>query len=129
VLKWGHIWREIADKKYGYVPPADSRQVQAKTPSEEEKDIAERSRHSDPDHEHEHKDQPGTLLPAPALRSTGRRNTLNTAMPGQQTTGAGAGSGDGGRLSRQNSARSDMPPVEEVLRRTVSLSKASVHGG
>lgn len=66
-------------------------------------------------HEHERSDEPGHLVPAPALRTAGRRGTMG-------------GSGDG-RLSRQSSLKGDLPPVEQVLSRTVSLSNASVHGG
>ena len=73
--------------------------------------ISEDGRDHDHEHEHEHSDEPGHLISAPALKNF------------KTTKGATTG------LARTSSAKGDMPPVEEVLRRTVSLSGASAHGG
>lgn len=113
-IRWGHVWREKADAKHGIIPAADTQHTNS---VDEEAKLGEKSRTSD-SHEHESAEEPGHLVPAPALRSVGRRDTVGeSALRG------------GTKLARQGSARSEMPPVEEVLKRTVSLSQASLHGG
>lgn len=117
------MWREKADAKYG--PPATSISQQNAQAEHELNSASEKapssdnrlnSHDSEREHEHEHKDEPGHLRSMPV--GGGRRATLT-----------GGTLNGGTRLTRQNSTKGEMPPVQEVLKRTVSLSSASVHGG
>lgn len=98
------------------VPAADTRH--STHSKDEEAAVGEKSRTSE-GHEHEMGEDPGHLVSPPALRVVGRRETVKES----------GGLIGGSKLTRMGSTRSEMPPVEEVLKRTVSLSQASLHGG
>ncbi|ORY35815.1 major facilitator superfamily domain-containing protein [Naematelia encephala] len=101
VIRYGHKWREAADKAYG-VPnsaPADTIAPENKLHQQSTGDS-----HSHHEREEAHHGEPGELVAA--KKGVGKRPMIE----------------------RSHSRRS-MPGVEEVLSRTVSLSGASVHGG
>jgi hypothetical protein len=99
VIRWGHSWRERANEMYGYRPGAADEKHDA-APTSKDEEAAVSSDHEGA-HD-EHSDRPGSLV---ALNPTRRP-----------------------ALERGNS-RGELPAVGEVLKRTASLSGASVHGG
>ena len=148
VIHKGEGWREAANKRYGYVlkggDMADgARPTDVEAPANATTDVqpieaeirdekqlqqqerqfstisAQKGAHSE--HEEAH-GEPGLLVSPPAPKSKAQR-----AGPGP---GPGPSLDGGADLTRQGSRMSGvMPPVGEVLARTVSLSGVSVHGG
>jgi hypothetical protein len=141
VIRYGHLWREAANLKHGYL-------VQA----EDEKHGPEQSRSSSSaeggqvpplppvregheGHEEEHLDEPGDLPAANANSSTlpplQRANSARGKSTGTPSTANAPAARNrarsGSRASRMS--KDGMPDVQEVLQRTTSLSGASVHGG
>lgn len=112
-IRYGHIWREKANLKHAYNNDnSDEKHDDKSSPSELEKEKDEEaaiSSASSDGHHDEHHDTPGSLV------------ALN---PGKVGRGK-----DRLDLSRTSSSRTELPDVEEVLKRTVSLGGASVHGG
>jgi hypothetical protein len=129
-IRWGERWRETANEKHGYHQQSnDERHGESASATgsasgsgskDEEVSLGDRSNshpeldddhhdhdHDDHDqgHEHEHTDRPGSLV---ALNPAPRRPAVERANSG---------------------SRGELPPVGEVLKRTVSLSGGSVHGG
>ena len=104
-MKWGEGWREKANEKYHYEgTPEDCRRPVASITSSTTK-IG-----SDNGSDHGEDDDVGHLpASVPLTERRGRRS--------------GAEQGNVAETEPQ------MPPVHEVLKRTVSLSGASVHGG
>lgn len=94
VIRYGHIWRERANSRYGYDTKAEDEKNEsppAPGPVEEVED-----------------DEPREL-PRDVSRIVSR-----DVRP---------------RSGSRNAKERDMPEVKDVLRRTTSLSGASVHGG
>ncbi|EIW69837.1 hypothetical protein TREMEDRAFT_13217, partial [Tremella mesenterica DSM 1558] len=118
MLKYGTAWREKANAKYGIQPrdgerpnpywPIESVESVDKVHSVDfvdstsEKMDVEKESESDQHHDEQH-EEPSRLLPRVEMKNP--------------------------RSGRDRDTRVEMPAVEEVLRRTVSLSGASVHGG
>jgi len=102
VIKWGHIWRQRTNLKQGILTVDDDRQIAAETPGEGE-DVEKAPSHIQP------------AIP----------------VPQEQDEEARDAHGDISTDPRYRRPRRDsnMPPVREVLKRTTSLSQASVHGG
>ena len=100
MIKWGHIWRQSTNLKQGILTVDDDRQTTAGVPEESE-DIE---------------------------KATGVQPEI--PIPQEQDEEAKDSHGDlplePRRIPRRNSA---LPPVRDVLKRTTSLSQASVHGG
>jgi hypothetical protein len=123
-IRWGERWRETANEKHGYHQQSnDERHGESASATgsasgsgskDEEVSLGDRSNshpeldddHHDHDHDdHDHTDRPGSLV---ALNPAPRRPAVERANSG---------------------SRGELPPVGEVLKRTVSLSGGSVHGG
>lgn len=112
-LRYGHIWREKANVKYGMEVAEDEKHG---VELEKVEGDVERGMSAEHEDENEH---PGHLITSPPLRGH-RKNTVSNVEAGR------------GTITRSDSVRTgkgEMPPVQEVLKRTVSLSGASVHGG
>ena len=126
LLRYGSTWREKANAKYGYParederpnpfwPVAESESGDAAGPVivEDREGDARVSASADDEHHDEKHEEPGQLVKATGL------------LPKRGPTMGRAGRAGG----PSHRAQGDLPPVEEVLSRTVSLSSASVHGG
>jgi hypothetical protein len=110
-LRYGHIWREKANAKHGVIVSADEQHPPKESRT---KDVeAAHSTREVEEHEKNHDDGdiPSNLVSVPPLRTGKAVKDGNAVRPD---------------ISRQ-STRNDMPGVQEVLKRTVSLSGASVH--
>lgn len=106
VIKWGHIWRQRTNHSQGIMTVDDDRQVPGEgTSGAQDQDLEKAvSRTGDPETDgldHDHEEARDAHEPIAAREAKNRR----TRKEG------------------------DMPPVKEVLRRTTSLSQASVQGG
>jgi hypothetical protein len=101
VIKWGHIWRQRTNLKHGILTVDDDRQVAGESPEEN-----------------------GDVEKAPSIQPA-------TAIPQEQDEEARDGHGEisADPKYRRPRRNSDMPPVRDVLKRTTSLSQASVQGG
>jgi hypothetical protein len=100
VIKWGHIWRQNTNLKQGILTVDDDRQTAAEVPGGSE-DIEK----------------------APSVQPA-------IPIPQEQDEEAKDSHGDIPLETRRLPRRSStLPPVRDVLKRTTSLSQASVHGG
>jgi len=100
VIKWGHIWRQRTNFKQGIMTVDDDRQTTAGVP--EESDDVEKATGVQP------------AIPVPQEQDEEAKDSHGD-IPLEPR-----------RIPRRNSA---LPPVRDVLKRTTSLSQASVHGG
>jgi hypothetical protein len=100
VIKWGHIWRQRTNLKQGILTVDDDRQTAPGVP--EENGDVEKSPGVQP------------AIPIPQEQDEEAKDSHGD-MPLETR-----------RLARRNST---LPPVRDVLKRTTSLSQASVHGG
>jgi len=100
VIKWGHIWRQRTNCKQGIMTVDDDRQATAGVP--EESDDVEKATSVQP------------AIPIPQEQDEEAKDS-HADIPLEPR-----------RIPRRNSA---LPPVRDVLKRTTSLSQASVHGG
>lgn len=100
MIKWGHIWRQNTNMKQGILTVDDDRE----TPVQ----VSEGS---------------GDIEKAPSVQPA-------IPIPQEQDEEAMDLHGDIPLDTRRRPRRdSALPPVREVLKRTTSLSQASVHGG
>ncbi|WVR08471.1 hypothetical protein IAU60_005526 [Kwoniella sp. DSM 27419] len=121
--RYGDKWREAANKRYGMTKrEADEEHVDAGTDEESaarvDGDPSPTDRKSEESHHGEHDEHPAQLERKGTEGKAGRQR----AMSGSSRIGARP------ELARRET-KGEMPPVTQVLSRTVSLSGASVHGG
>ncbi|KAK4688268.1 ABC-2 type transport system permease protein, partial [Tremellales sp. Uapishka_1] len=100
--RYGDKWREAANTRYGMtVKTADEEKV-VSSGDDEESRVGSKEGGGEEEHDG---DEPGQLVSPDSKEKNARRKTLS-----------------------RHSSRKDLPTVDEVLRKTVSLT-ASVHGG